>query len=200
MAVVLLLLVAYPGYLLMRSATRDPGINSLNTLDLPAWAAGEMKDEEYGSRWCIRECRFRERTLTSQRGPEETAQVYEQVLADAGWDRWHVQPCPGEPVPGFYTCWKRDEYTLDLWVRDPSCAFDPLRRRPTVAPAATPSAAPEIPPLDDCAGSVITIKMRNGISDPRIREAEEPPANPASPVPGSGSPATPDPSATPGPG
>ncbi len=27
----------------------------------------------------------------------------------------------------------RDEMTLDLWVRDPACAADPLRNRPTVA-------------------------------------------------------------------
>ncbi|HET6212897.1 MAG TPA: hypothetical protein VFE14_08505 [Micromonosporaceae bacterium] len=181
--VVLLVLLAYPSYLVLQAATRDPAINSLNTLALPGWAARDAHDMEFGSRWCIRECRSRERTLRSERGPDETAKVYQQVLADAGWDRWQVQACPENPVPGSYTCWKRDEYTLDLWVRDPPCAFDPVRNRPTVAPAGgastgPASAAPASAPAQDCSGSVITIKVRNGISDDRGRGPAPTPENP----------------------
>jgi len=174
-AAVLLVLGAYPSFLLLQAATRDPAVNSLNTLDLPAWAANDVKDEEFGSRWCIRECRFRERTLSSTRGPDETAAVYKQVLKDAGWVPWVVERCPEQPVPGSYSCWKRDEYTLDLWVREPACAFDPLRNRPTVGPTeALPSAAP-VPPADDCTGAAITIKVRNGIADDRGRGGPAPP-------------------------
>jgi hypothetical protein len=171
-AVVLLVLLAYPSFLVLQAATRDPAINSLNTLALPAWAAKNPQDQEFGSRWCIKECRSRERTLVSERAPDETARVYQSVLRDAGWDRWLVQACPENPVPGSYTCWKRDEYTLDLWVRDPPCAADPLRNRPTVA--APGSSAPAVV-TGDCSGSLVTIKVRNGIADDRGRGGPPPP-------------------------
>lgn len=175
--VVLLVVAAVPGFFMLRAATRDPAFNSLDTLNLPSWAAASPTDAVVGSRWCIRECRFRQRTLTSERGPDETAQVYERVLQDAGWNRWKVLVgCPDNPVPGKYSCWKRDEYTLDLWVRDPPCVSDPLRNRPTVAaPKVTPSAPVAAgPPADDCKGSVVTIKVRNGIADNRGRGGSAP--------------------------
>jgi len=186
-AVVFLLLGAYPAYLVLQTATRDQVLNSLDTLAVPAWAAGEPTDAVFGSRWCFRECRFRERSLISQRSPEETAQVYERVLSEAGWQRWHVDRCPEQEVPGFYSCWRRDEYTLDLWVREPACAFDPLRNRPTVGPepaepatdpAADPSADPSASPdpgADDCTGAAVTIKVRLGIADDRLRGGTPPP-------------------------
>lgn len=174
-AIVLLILGAYPSYLLLQQATRDQVLNSLDTLDLPGWAANQSTDKVFGSRWCIGECRFRERQLTSQRGTDETAALYQRVLGGAGWARWEVERCPETPVTGSYTCWKRDEYTLDLWVRDPSCADDPARKRPTVGPPeATPSTAPS-GTADDCTGSVVTIKVRNGIADDRGRGGPPPP-------------------------
>jgi integrin beta 3 len=175
-AVVLLVLGAYPSFLLVQAATRDPAINSLDALALPEWAARGPSDEEFGSRWCFGECRFRERTATSERAPDETSRVYEQVLADAGWIRWNVERCPENPVPGSYSCWRRDEYTLDLWVRDPSCASDPVRNRPTVGPTGAPaSGAPGQPAADDCRGSVVSIKVRNAIADDRGRGGAPPP-------------------------
>lgn len=173
---VLLVLGAYPSYLLLQAATRDQVLNSLDTLDLPGWAAEQPADRVFGSRWCIEECRFRERQLTSQRSTDETAAVYHRVLSGAGWVRWEVERCPELPVTGSYTCWKRDEYTLDLWVRDPPCAADPLRNRPTVGPV-DPSAPPAGSSADaeKCSGSIVTIKVRNGIADDRGRGGESPP-------------------------
>jgi hypothetical protein len=174
--VVLLVLGAYPSFLLVQAATRDPAINSLNALALPEWAARGATDEEFGSRWCFGECRFRERTANSERPPGETAQVYEEVLSDAGWIRWNVERCPENPVPGSYSCWRRDEYTLDLWVRDPACVSDPLRNRPTVGPTGAPiSGAPAEAPADDCGGSLVSIKVRNAIADDRGRGGAPPP-------------------------
>lgn len=195
---VLLILGAYPSYLLLQAATRDQVLNSLDTLKLPGWAAGQPTDKVFGSRWCIGECRFRERLLTSQRGAEETAEVYQRVLSGAGWVRWEVERCPETPVTGSYTCWKRDEYTLDLWVRDPPCAADPLRNRPTVGPpGASPSATPT-GGAEECTGSTVTIKVRNGIADDRGRGGPPPPPpeNPDFPEPGS----SPGPSPTAAPG
>jgi hypothetical protein len=165
----LLVLGALPLYFGIRAATRDPVFTTLDGLDVPGWAAVKTDDRVDGSRWCFIDCRFRERTIDSSRGPDETAQAYEKALADDGWRRWKVPLCPDTPVDGHYTCWQRDEYTLDLWVRKPACAYDPARLRPTVGP--TPEADAEATPGagDDCDGSVVSVKVRNRIADERAK-------------------------------
>jgi hypothetical protein len=126
------------------------------------------------------DCRSRERTMSSQRGDEETNKVYEQALLDSGWRRWTVAGCAPDPIEGKYSCWRRDEFTLDLWVRPPPCAKDLLRLRPTVAPGGTPepqasavvpSGAAGLPP---CEGSLVTIKVSNAIADVRYVHPEQP--------------------------
>jgi integrin beta 3 len=163
----LLVLGALPLYFGIRAATRDPVFNSLDALDVPSWATTKTEDRVDGSRWCIMECRFRERSVESQRAPDETARVYEGALAAAGWQRWKVAQCPDQPVDGHYTCWQRDEYTLDLWVRKPECAYDPLRLRPTVGPSGAPAAGPSA--AVPCTGAAVSIKVRNRIDDERGR-------------------------------
>jgi hypothetical protein len=159
--VALLLLGALPLYFGIRAATRDPVFTSLDALAVPSWAATETIDGVSGSRWCLTECRFRERTLTSERDTDETADVYERALTDAGWRQWMPSFCTDQPVEGRYTCWRRDELTLDLWVREPPCASDPMRDRPTVGPGAP---GPDVEP---CTGSVVSVKVRNAIADER---------------------------------
>jgi integrin beta 3 len=169
-----LVLGALPLYFGIRAATRDPVFNSLDALNIPRWAAVKTEDRVDGSRWCIIQCRFRERTVESQRAPDDTAPVYEGALAAAGWRRWKVAQCPDAPVDGHYTCWQRDEYTLDLWVRKPECAYDPMRLRPTVGPTGEPaagrSAAPSAAAGGDCSGAAVSIKVRNRIDDERGRQ------------------------------
>lgn len=171
----LLVLGAVPLYLGVRAATSDPVFRSLNSLSVPGWAAVQTEDGVSGSRWCFIECRFRERTANSERGTEETAQAYEQALTADGWRPWKVAFCPEQPVEGRYTCWQRDEMTLDLWVREPACAADPLRNRPTVAPSGAEGGAAregeknpaEGAPTQECTGSVVSVKVRNAIDDER---------------------------------
>ncbi|WP_091560922.1 hypothetical protein [Micromonospora pattaloongensis] len=158
-----LILGALPLYFGIRAATRDPVFNALDGLSVPSWAAVKTDDQVNGSRWCLIECRFRERTAESQKNPEETAQVYERALAGAGWQPWKAALCPGQPVEGHYTCWKRDELTLDLWVRQPTCEQDPLALRPTVGSQATPQAEQK------CDGALVSVKVRNAIDDDRIK-------------------------------
>ena len=167
----LLVLGALPLYFGIRAATRDPVFSALDGLAVPQWAATQVEDDVYGSRWCLIECRFRERTVESAQGADETAQAYQQALTDDGWKTWQVQPCPEQPVEGHYTCWRRDELTLDLWVRPPTCSTDPLdaRRARTEPPAeeeapASPGAEPPT-----CDGAVVSIKVRNAIDDERSK-------------------------------
>ncbi|MFV2020097.1 hypothetical protein [Micromonospora sp. LOL_023] len=175
--VAVVVLAALPLYFGIRTATRDPVFNALDRLDVPGWAAQETTDAVSGSRWCLIDCRFRERTLTSERGAEETAQVYTAALTGAGWLPWEVDLCPSQPVEdGQYTCWTRDELTLDLWVRPPACSDDLLAQRPPVEPPAgeapadgDPAGEQPVTEADSCTGSVVSIKVRNAIGDDRTK-------------------------------
>ncbi|WP_088979683.1 hypothetical protein [Micromonospora coxensis] len=158
------LLGAIPLYFGVRTLSRDPVFDTLDTLDVPSWAASETVDNVSGSRWCLRDCRLRERTVESERPPDETARVYETALREDGWEPWKVSLCPEQPAKGSYTCWRRDELTLDLWVREPTCLPPPVSGEPAVppSPAATPAAG-------ECAGSLVSVKVRNAIDDERTR-------------------------------
>jgi hypothetical protein len=169
-------------------ATRDPVLNSLDRLEVPAWAAQSPEDRIIsGSRWCFIDCRLRERTLQSSGDPAETTQAYQDALRAAGWVRWEVGGCPLAPVDGDYSCWTRDEYTLDLWVRPPDCAYDPLNLRPDLGDVEDAEAGGEEQEAgsgqepdgaDDantgdsggdaeCGGAVVEIKMQNRVADQR---------------------------------
>jgi hypothetical protein len=133
--VIVLAVVGAPAaFFLIREFTRDPVFVELDGLDVPTWASGKHTDGAYGSRWCIRECRFRERTWESARGPEETNRAYIAALKRTGWTTWNVPNCQQAGADGFETCWQRDEYVLDLWVRAAVCEVKPTR--PSVNPTA----------------------------------------------------------------
>jgi integrin beta 3 len=160
----------------IRSASRDPVFNSLDALDVPGWAASQVKDQGSGSRWCFLDCRFRERTAQSSKPYADTAKVYSAALTTAGWQRWQVGQCPDQPVTqGSYTCWKRDEFTLDLWVGPPECAVDQVAAQD---PAALPSSG-VVPttPASKCVGSTVSIKVQNAITD--LRGRTDPRPNPS---------------------
>ena len=167
--VVLAVVGAVPLFFGIRAAARDPVFVELDGLPLPAWAASSHADEAHGSRWCIRQCRLRERTWQSTRGPDETAPIFEQALRSAGWTTWLTPSCPAEGVEGYDTCWQRDEYALDLWTRAPPCYAVPPRPgapSPTRPPAAGPSAGPTAAAgaAPGCAGAVVTARVFNRVS------------------------------------
>ncbi|GAA1891359.1 hypothetical protein GCM10009687_70390 [Asanoa iriomotensis] len=160
---ILLVLVALPIYSWSKAESRDPVFVSLDSLGVPDWANTEPQDQTDGNRWCLEECRFRERTTHSSQGPEETAKAYHDALVADGWQSWKPAKCPESKVDGSYTCWTRDELTMDLWVRAPACGNVPIGVEP--APGAT-AAPPALDP-EDCKGSDVSIKVRNAIADER---------------------------------
>jgi len=172
-----LVLGLLPLFFGVRAATRDPVFHSLDALDVPAWAAKQVDDKSSGSRWCFLDCRFRERTAQSDRPFEETTKTYAAALTAAGWQPWQVGQCPEQPITdGRYSCWRRDEFTLDLWVRLPECAVDAVAAQD---PATLPSAAPDgsvAPPPDpaDCVGSTVSIKVQNAVTDLRGKPQQAP--------------------------
>jgi hypothetical protein len=168
--VLVLAIVGAPAaFFVIREFSRDPVFVELDNLDVPQWAAGKHVDNAIGSRWCINECRTRQRTWESARGPEETNRAYVAALKRAGWVSWDVAGCGASGVDGTETCWQRDEYVLDLWVRGATC--DPgstaAKPTPTTVPSIAPSAsAPPVAVNPDgvCPGAIATIKVYNQIS------------------------------------
>ncbi|WP_408606776.1 hypothetical protein [Catenuloplanes japonicus] len=182
--VTLLLLGALPLYFGIRAATRDPVFNTLDELGVPGWAAQEPNDQISGSRWCFLACRLRERTATSEKTQEETTAVYLTALADAGWERWEVAGCPDQPVDvGDYTCWRRDELTLDLYVRPPVCADGALAQRPPAVGESEVAPPEGTAPAGDCPGAAVSIKVNNAIDDPRTQPQPSVPSDPLGETP-----------------
>ncbi|MBT8224274.1 MAG: hypothetical protein HKP61_03455 [Dactylosporangium sp.] len=174
LALIVIAVVGAPvGFFAIREAARDPIFAELDGWNLPDWAATDHQDEAYGSRWCIRECRFRERTWESSKDAATTNAAYVAALKQAGWVIWQVPGCPPEGVDGHDSCWQRDEYVLDLWVRDAPCEITPVR--PTVGP--TPDGSPPADPVEaapsaeangipgpGCGTSLATVKVFNRIA------------------------------------
>ena len=162
-------LVVLPVIFGLRSASQDPVFRSLDSLKVPAWAASNVNDRSSGSRWCFLDCTFRERTADSSKPFKPTTTAYDQALTAAGWQSWKVAECPEQPVDpasGTYSCWKRDEFTLDLQVSLPDCAVDALAAQD---PDALPSSGVAPPTTDPskCVGSTVSIKVQNAITDTR---------------------------------
>ncbi len=168
-AVVLLVLPAFLG---VRAMTSDPVFASLDALDVPSWAAQKAEDQSSGNRWCFLNCRFRERIAESERPPKETAQAYTTALSGAGWREWQVAECPEtdiSPEEGAYSCWRRDELTLDLYVSLPGCAVDQIAAGAVPAEGTAEEAAPK-----ECVGSTVSIKVQNTITDLRGKKETNP--------------------------
>jgi integrin beta 3 len=159
--VAVLLLAAYPAYLFTRTIAQDPVLGELDGLNLPSWAAIQHDDVFSGSRWCIGQCRYRERTWESQHNPQDTNTAYVSALNDAGWRPRTDGVCP-TVSDGIATCWKRDAYVMDMWVRAPVCDIPPTR---PVTGGATPSPSPSPQSGSDnsCAAALVTVKVFNAI-------------------------------------
>ncbi|WP_051325777.1 hypothetical protein [Glycomyces tenuis] len=103
-----------------RAFTLDPTRRAVDEIDVPAWAAVEVGDETYGSRWCLGECRVRVRTWTSEGTVEDTGREYWLALLEAGWTPADEEQCVGGE--GESGCYVRDELFLELWVVPVACA------------------------------------------------------------------------------
>ncbi|MBB4745489.1 integrin beta 3 [Actinoplanes octamycinicus] len=172
-AVVLLVLPAFFG---LRAVASDPVFASLDALNVPAWADKNPQDVATGSRWCFFECRLRERLADSEHPFQETAQAYTKALEEAGWQRWKVKGCPEvrvDPENGVYSCWKRDEYNLDMLVSLPGCAVDQVAQE-AVPPAGSDAAEAGETGAGKCEGSTVSIKVQYEIGDERGKVDKNP--------------------------
>ncbi|MDI6103613.1 hypothetical protein QLQ12_33875 [Actinoplanes sp. NEAU-A12] len=174
MSLAALVLLVLPAFFAVRATVSDPVFASLDSLDVPAWASGNEKDFKSNSNLCLLECSFRERTADSGQPFAQTTDVYTKALTKAGWTPRKVEGCPEMPVrpeEGTYSCWSRDELTLDLAVGLPNCAVD------QVAAELNPVAGAEPPKPADaaaCQGSTVVIKVWNAIADQRGKKDTAP--------------------------
>jgi integrin beta 3 len=174
MSLAALVLLVLPAFFGVRAMSSDPVLASLDALDVPAWASKNDKDFETGNSLCLGVCEFRERVSESDQSFAETTKVYAKALTEAGWSERKVEGCPEMPVraeEGTYTCWQRDELTLDLAVGLPGCAVD------QVSAEGNPQAGAEAPePIDpaSCVGSTVSIKVWNAIEDERGKKDPAP--------------------------
>lgn len=152
-AAALVVLGLVPALFALRAASEDPVYAGLDRLAVPDWAAGAVTDAAHGNRWCVGECRTRERTWTSARDLAQTRDALAAALAAEGWEPVRLTGCPptGEVV-GAYECWTRDEYVLDMWVRPLPCDAVDLAAR------------------DLCTGATATVVVRDRVADPRPAE------------------------------
>jgi hypothetical protein len=158
MLIVLAILGAPLTVYIMREATRDPVFVGLDALELPAEMSLSPQDTANGSRWCINECRFRQRVYQSEQNPDPTHAAYEKALRAAGWLPWKIAGCPaGEIVGTKESCWQRDEYVLDLWVHQERCEVD-LDAPGQDQPGANPNAKV------DCPKTEVSLKVINRIA------------------------------------
>ncbi|GAA2537860.1 hypothetical protein GCM10010435_01270 [Winogradskya consettensis] len=174
-----LVLGLLPLFFGVRSAMKDPVFTSLDSLNVPGWADRQSEDVSAGSRWCFIDCRFRERTVQSEKAFGETATAYASALSSAGWKPLDGK-CTDQPATteGKYTCWQRDEFTLDLWVRIPECAVDAVAAQdPDAVPSLGPDGVVETVDPSKCTGSTVSIKVQNAVTDPRGKA--EPAENPS---------------------
>ncbi len=170
----IVVLVALPVFFGVRAAGSDPVFGSLNSLGVPSWATQKVDDKSDGSRWCFIDCTFRERTAESQKSFQETTAAYTSALSAAGWKEWKVADCPEQAYDvktTTYSCWRRDEFTLDLRVSPPNCQIDQVAAND---PALAGSAPPTTPPKGQCLGSSVSIKVQNAIVDTRGKPDTEP--------------------------
>jgi hypothetical protein len=174
MSLAALVLLVLPAFFGIRAVTSDPVLASLDALEVPAWASKNDKDFETGNSLCLGVCEFRERVSESDQSFAETTKVYSSALTKAGWAERKVEGCPEMPVraeEGTYTCWQRDELTLDLAVGLPGCAVD------QVSAEGNPQAGEVAPePIDpaSCVGSTVSIKVWNAIEDERGKKDPAP--------------------------
>lgn len=101
------------------AAPLDPTRRAVDDLAVPAWAAAEARDEIYGNRWCVGECRVRVRTWVSEGTVEDTGREYRAALLAGGWGPAEGRRCVGDE--GESDCFVRDELFLELWVMPVTC-------------------------------------------------------------------------------
>jgi hypothetical protein len=162
--VLMLLLAAYPIYLFTRALAVDPIFGELDGLNLPSWAAVQHTDSFSGSRWCIKQCRYRDRTWVSEHKPDETNVAYATAFTDAGWRPRTDGVCP-TVTEGISSCWQRDEFVMDMWVRAPVCDLPPPRPsiKPSPGASPSPSPSPASSPTETCPAALVTVKVFNAI-------------------------------------
>ncbi len=172
MVAVLALLLVLPVALLVRQRLADPLAGQLDALGVPAAVDLHHADDHGQSPYCVDTCAWLKRIYQSGQPAQQTDTVFRSALTAHGW-RTAKGTCP-KPADGSYSCWQRDQYVLDLWVRPANCdssAYHPLPvpsesvppAEGDVEPSAEPS--PTGPASAQCPTAQASVQLANA-ADP----------------------------------
>jgi hypothetical protein len=142
---------------------------------VPAAVDLHHADEGAASSYCVHQCAWLKRTYQSGQPVEQTVTAFRTALTAHGWHPAGGS-CP-KPADGSYSCWQRDQYVLDLWVRPGTCensGYQPMpvpsESKPPVEDDIVPSAAPapSQPVSTQCPAAVASVQLTNS-ADPDWR-------------------------------
>ena len=152
LSLAVVVLVVLPAVFGLRHRCQGPGVQLAGRARGARLGGHEAShDQGSGSRWCFLELPVPgagrpSRRSRSRRPPRPTRRRWPRPAGSRGRSA-SARRQPIAADEGTYSCWKRDEFTLDLWVRQPNCARRSGRRagsgggrRLTSAPA-TPDPA-----------------------------------------------------------
>jgi hypothetical protein len=174
-AAVVALLLVLPAVLLLWQRSGDPLAGQLDELSVPAAVNLHHSDDSGNSAYCVHSCAWLKRIYQSGQSADRTDAVFKGALISHGWQKADGK-CP-KPADGSYSCWQRDQYVLDLWVRPADCGSSAANPLPVpsesvppgegdAAPSAGPS--PSGPATAQCPAAQASLQVANA-ADPDWR-------------------------------
>lgn len=91
----------------------DPGFSVLDEVAVPVLDTESAHESVYGNRWCIGQCRVRERVWESTVPVPATRDAIVRTLDGRGW-RTAADCDVADGVERL--CLRRDEFLLDIWI------------------------------------------------------------------------------------
>jgi hypothetical protein len=174
-AAVVVLLLVLPLTLLLWQNAGNPLGGQLDELSVPKTVDLHHSDASGNSRYCVHSCAWLKRIYQSGEPADRTDAMFKAALRTHGWQPADAK-CP-KPADGGYSCWQRDQYVLDLWVRPAGCgnsAYQPLPVPSETKPPAegdvppTAAPAPSGPATAQCPAAQASLQVAN-VADPDWR-------------------------------
>ena len=100
--------------------TTDPGYRVLDELAVAPLIADSARDSAAGNRWCIGQCRVRERVWSAGATVADTEAAVTVALSARGW-RPSGRDCAPDSPEVARICVQREEFLMDVWIGPADC-------------------------------------------------------------------------------
>jgi len=121
--------------------TPDPAYRVLDELTIAPLSADSARDTAYGNRWCVGQCRVRERVWSSGVTVADTRASMDAALEARGW-RPSGRDCDADSPEVSRICVQREEFLMDVWIGPADCDASGCRTATVLAmvrPATSPA-------------------------------------------------------------